>query len=410
MNRGTLAVVFAASAACGSPTPAPDASGQDGSTSDSATEDSADARADSGMDATTEDASADSSSDARVDSGPPRLVGRTTITQRTDSCVTAPTDFGTYGSVTQYDRYEIDNPAWIGGTMPVPVEVLVPVGGAATHPVLFYSHAFGGSDWTRVRSWLEMLVSNDYVVVFTPYATTNATVCQRYDTLWTGHSLAVDTLAATAAMDTTRVGFIGHSFGAGATPWLATEAVSARRWGSSGIFLMPNAPWYSYRMDAARWATLPASARLHVMVFADDTTNDHRIAIDDQWTPFPRAKQWVELVSARNGTCTLTADHVVPATDSTLMDNVRLDALDFWGVWRHSHALAECVLRGRTQACSVIDGSNPAAQTTMGSWRSDSTAVAPAQRSDMPVPAMPPSAYMFPVARRTLFPCDGRGG
>lgn len=396
---------IAVSAACSGPSPAPDGGNADVLAPDSATQDSA-----AMGDGSVIDAGADADSSAAGDAGAPRLAERATIARRMDMCVTAPTDFGTYGGVTQYDRYELDNPGWIGGTTALPVQVLAPVGGAATHPVIFYSHAFGGNDWTRTRSWLEMLVSNDYVVVFTPYATTDATVCQRYDTLWAGHSTAVDALATVAAMDTTRVAFIGHSFGGGATPWLATEAVRARGWGSNGVFLMPNAPWYSYRMDASRWAMLPASARLHVMVFADDTTNDHRIAIDDQWTPFPHAKQWVELVSASNGACTMTADHIVPATDSTAMDSVRLNALDYWGTWRHSHALAECVLRGTARACSVIDGSDPVAQTNMGAWRSDAGPVPTARRSDMPAAAMPSSAYMFAVTRRALFPCDGRGG
>lgn len=399
-------MVFCVTAACGGPAASPDAA-QDGALAmDAAVEPEASVERDAASDGASDGSSSDGAS---VDAGALEPVERSTIARRTDSCVGLPTEFGAYGAITQYDRYQFANPAWVGPS-PTAVQVFAPVGGAATRPVLFYSHAFGGSDWTRVRSLIEFLVSNDYAVVFAPYATVGATVCQRYDTLWGGHSMAVDRLGARVGMDTTRVGFIGHSFGGGASPWLATEAVRARGWGSNGVFLMPNAPWYSFRMDAARWATLPASARLHVMVFTDDTTNDHRIAIEDQWTPFAGAKQWISLVSDRNGACMLSADHVVPATDSDRMDSVRFDALDTWGVWRHAHAVADCALRGRGAACALIDGSNPLAQTAMGTWTSNGAPVARAQRSDAPSAPREPSAYMFPVTQRSMYPCDGRGG
>lgn len=103
------------------------------------------------------------------------------------------------------------------------------------------------------------------------------------------------------------------------------------------------------------------------MVFGDDSTNDPRIAIEDQWAPFAGAKQWISLVSDRNGACVLTADHLVPATDSNL-----------------------------------IDGSNPLAQTAMGTWTSNGAPVARAQRSEMPSAPRDSSAYMFPVTQRTM--------
>lgn len=396
------AIAASSLVACGGPTPTAD-TGADAGALDAALDGESDASvsADSALDTANDGSTA-------ADAAPLAPAERATIVRKSDTCVSAPTDFGTYGAVTQYDRFEIANPAWVGGA-PIAVQAFVPVGGAATHPVLFYAHPFGGNDWTRMRSMFEFWVSQDYVVVYAPYATSGASVCERYDTLWGGFSRAVDLLSARAGMDTTRVGFIGHSFGGGAVPWLATEAVRARGWGASGIFMMPNAPWYSYRMDAARWSALPASARLHVMVFDEDDLNDHRIAIEDQWTPFPRAKQWINLRSAMNGSCSQLADHLVPTTDSTLMDSVRLNGLDYWGVWRHSHALASCVLRADASACAVIDGSNAALQTTMGTWRSDNTAVTAAQRSDAPSAPRPSSAYMFGVNRRALFPCEGRG-
>lgn len=330
----------------------------------------------------------------------PAPIERNTITRFVDPCVSEPTEFGRYGAVTGYDRYEVANPAWPTPT-PIAVSVLVPVGGASTHPVIFYGHAFGGSDWTRVQGLLEFMVSHDYIVVFTPYPTLGATVCERYDTLSGGIAAAVAQLGAGTGMDLTRVGYVGHSFGGGASPRLAREGLGTAGWGSNGAFIMPNAPWYTYRMTEADWAAIPEHTRLLLMVFRDDDTNDHRIAIQDIWSPYPNAnREYLMLNSGTNGSCTQPADHVVPSTATAV------NGLDTWGMWRHFEALAACTLRGNPGACNIIDGSAPLREQAMGTWLSDGSPVPLATRSDVPAPVAAESTYMFNLAGR--LGCDGR--
>lgn len=349
------------------------------------------------------------SSDAALegDAGSLRAIEHATITPFVDDCVAAPTGLGSYGSVTAYDRYELANPSWVG-TEPLPVQVLVPTSSAATRPVIFYGHPFGGSDWTRVRATLEHLVSQDLVVVFVPYTTTESTVCERYDTLWGGMTTAVEALGALAHMDTSRFGVIGHSFGGGAAPWLAHEAVVEEGWGASGAFVFAMAPWFTHRMETSDWSELPSSMRHLLMVFGDDTTNDHRIAIADQWDPWPGLREYVRLDSTTHGACTHLANHVTPATGGESRETVVLDGLDTWGVWRRADALVACTLRGDASACPLVSGG--AGATDMGTWIDDGTPVPPAVVSDPPMPVAPASDYTFTLARRGLFPCSGRGG
>jgi hypothetical protein len=151
--------------------------------------------------------------DGGVDAGQPPDAGllpveTVTIQRFTDPCLSVPPDFGTSGPVTRYDRYEVPNPEWVVAG-PLPVQVLVPSGGAASHPVILYAHPFGGSDWEGARAQLEFMVSQDYVVVFAPYPTATDTVCGRADTLWGGLKTAVERLAAVTGMDTTRIGVSG---------------------------------------------------------------------------------------------------------------------------------------------------------------------------------------------------------
>lgn len=305
-----------------------------------------------------------------------------TRTPLVDDCASMPTDYGTYGPVTEYDRYEFTNPAWLDGP---PVVVFSPTSAATERPVLFYSHAFGGTDWSRMLGFFEMLISHDYVVVFVPYPTTGPTICGRYDILETGFAEAVRLHRADARMDTTRVGYIGHSFGGGASSRMAHLGIVTNGYGSAGSFVFSSAPWYVYRMDDAAWDALSSRTRLFVIVYEDDTVNDHRMAIDDLFTPFRGTKDYLRLRSATHGSCALEAGHGTPPTYEGV------DALDSWGIWRHAHALAECTLRADAGACAVLD------DTTMGTWLDDGTPVEEAVHALSPTPSLPSSEYTFPI-------------
>jgi hypothetical protein len=161
-------------------------------------------------------------------------------------------------------------------------------------------------------------------------------------------------------------------------------------WGSNGLFVLAMAPWYTYRMEAAQWAELPSTARLLMLNFHDDTINDHRIGIADQWTPWRGPREYLLLNAGTKGTCQLPADHGVPATRT-------LNGLDVWGVWRHEQALAACVLRGQPLACEVVDG-NTDTETMMGNWLADATPFPLAEATDAPVPSNPESTYTFKVS------------
>lgn len=351
-------------------------------------------------------AAQDASPDAVTDASGLAPVESRAIQALTTACVNAPTDYGPYGAIASYDRYELVNPAWAGSATPMPVQIFVPKGGASTHPVIFFSHPYGGNDYRRMLGLIEAMVSHDDIVVFTPYATLQTSVCGRYDTLWGGFQTAIDVLGAHVGADTTRVGFFGHSFGGGATPWIAHQAIKVRGWGSAGSFLFASAPWYVYRMAAADWNDFPAGSRLTAMVYADDPVNDHRMAIDEVWGPFPRSKGYVRLVSANHGACKLVADHGSPQC-AAQYDT--FDALDSWGVWRHFAAIEACTLRGDATACTIADGTS-AATTAMGTWTSDGTAVPPAERPSSPTPSKASSAYTFPIDKESQYPCSGAKG
>jgi surfactin synthase thioesterase subunit len=284
---------------------------------------------------------------------------------------------GDYGGAGQFavSRQTIANPE---PNTPAPVSVYLPSNATAQNrvPVVFFAHGFGGTEFLYYDALLQQLASNGYAVVFAPY-TSSILVNHptRYQQMWAGFQIAVQQFGD--VFDTTRVGFAGHSYGAGALPELARRGVAAG-WGSNGLFLFSMAPWYSF---GANYEQIPASAKLIVQVYWDDGTNQHLIAQNDIWNRLPQIteKKW-QVIRAAQTTCELTAGHNVPVTINAGADGTT-NALDYWGVWRKLHALSAYTFTGNSTAKTVAFD-----ETHMGRWRLYALRpITPLETSDAPI-------------------------
>ncbi len=196
-----------------------------------------------------------------------------------------------------------------------PVQVFLPAGAPGKRPVIFFAHGYGPGLWQVYGDLITHLVSIGYAVVYAPYPTTGATTPQRYEALWAGFLAAAQ---ANGALDLTRVGFVGHSFGGGAVPYLAYRGLVEQGWGRSGAFMMLLAPWYSYETPDALLQALPASLIRGEQIYDQDSTNDHRMAIDlDQHLPVG-TYFLLGHSSTLNG-CTMIADHSTPGRNPSLL-------------------------------------------------------------------------------------------
>ncbi|MBZ0154587.1 MAG: hypothetical protein K8I29_00040 [Alphaproteobacteria bacterium] len=244
-----------------------------------------------------------------------------------DEPVTISADYGEDGSYTTvYEQFE--NPLWSGGK---PVTVFFPQERTDPAPVMFFSHGLGGYNWTGYRTLITHLVSKGFLVVFSPYPNSYGTPLDNYDTMWNGFEMATQKYAS--RMDLQKVGFLGHSYGAGAVPAMARRALE-KGWGKQGAFMFPMAPWYVYDMTDAQMSSFPAYMKMIVQVYEEDTINDHRMAIDifNSTTSIPMTeKAYYNVVPGTVG----PADHTVPS-DREVNDLDRLairkplDALIDW--------------------------------------------------------------------------------
>ncbi|MBD3322800.1 MAG: hypothetical protein GF350_17000 [Chitinivibrionales bacterium] len=203
-------------------------------------------------------------------------------------------------------------------------------------PVIFFCHGIGATDPRTYRSLIRHIAGTGMCLIYAQYPRAKASYNPEvtYRTLWAGFTAATEHFSA--RIDTSKIGFLGHSYGGGAVPSLAHKAFTEKKWGQDGAFLFITAPWYSYALTPKKLHGFPSHVKLVMQVYANDEINDHRMAKDiyENITIPYSEKAYIILHSDSSTACTLSADHSTPT------DN-RIDLLDSYGIYRVFDALAD---------------------------------------------------------------------
>jgi hypothetical protein len=279
------------------------------------------------------------------------------------------------------------------------VYVFHPANISSPAPVIFFSHAYGATSPKYYAKLIDHIVSRGYVVVYSPYKTLRSSNSQRYALLWSGFAAASAKYGK--FMDLTKVGFVGHSFGGGATPAMAYKGLVEKRWGSRAAFIYIMAPWYSFEIRQQQMKRFPKQTNLLVQVYQDDNINDHRMAIDLFKTISVPQKAYMMLQSASSQNCQLPADHFVPLTSG---NNGRVNGLDYFGVYRVFDALADYSFNGNQNAKQVVFGNssdNTVQQATVNS--TDGKIVMRLTYSKNPQPIKSEEYYKFPQNQKSRY-------
>lgn len=128
----------------------------------------------------------------------------------------------------------------------------------------------GGEESSYNIGLYEFIAKKGYIVVFAPYPTTGVTIDSRYNTLWQSFKKAVTDYPS--VIDTRKVGFMGHSFGGGASFSLAYRAFTTEGWGQDSRFIFSMAQWYSCQISPDELQSFPANTKLISQVYDDDVT------------------------------------------------------------------------------------------------------------------------------------------
>jgi hypothetical protein len=256
-------------------------------------------------------------------------------------------------------------------------------------PTIFYSHGYGGNNPVNITAMLEFVAKKGYAIVFVPYQTLVTSVEENYDNLLNGFRKAARDYPG--IIDTTKVGFMGHSFGGGACIANAYKCFTQNNWGSQGRFVYPLAPWYAYNISQTELENFPADTKLLMEVFNEDDLNDHRLAIDifNNINIPVGEKDYVLMRSDTINGYIYAADHSVPSS------TVAFNALDYYGYFRFIDALSDYTFNGNLAGKQTALGNGSAAQTTMpGSLK-------PLQVQDYPLVVLPQTMYSFPCSVAT---------
>jgi len=287
--------------------------------------------------------------------------------------------------------YGSDGPHPVGVlTMPNPhfagtnIQVYYPSDITTNVPALFYSHGYGGNNSANISGLLNFVAMKGYAIVFVPYQTLGVTVPDRYTNLQDGFTQAARTY--TNVIDTTRTGFMGHSFGGGASFGLSDYFFSTLHWGQNGRFIYAMAQWYSYNITQNDLLNFPANTQLLTEVFDNDSTNDHRMAVDIFNTiSIPASeKNFIRLKGDTLNGYAYIANHNVPNT------TIALDAYDYYGIYRLLDALCDYSFHGSLAGKNVALGNGSPAQVTMPGG------LKPLDWMNPPVALYPQSQYQFP--------------
>lgn len=294
-----------------------------------------------------------------------------------------------YGATGPYSvtTEELPNPRW----RRYPITVFFPTGAKEKRPVIFFSHGFGQPGWAESYPGLiKNLVSQGYILVYSPYKTLarggdNQEV--RYDMLWGGFEDAVAKFGS--SMDLSQVGFVGHSFGGGATPAMAHKGIVENGWGKNGAFMFIMAPWFSYNITQEQLNQFPRHTNLVIQVYSDDKINDHRMAIDlfDSFGIPEEHKDFVEIQSDHARGCDFVADHATPALENE-------SVLKFYGIYRIVDALADYSFKGTPEGKAIALGHGSKQQTDMGKWP-DGAPFRALIEAMKPAPKRPEDSFKF---------------
>ena len=296
--------------------------------------------------------------------------------------------FGAHGKYAmKWDS--IPHPAWKHRF----VSVFYPESISFPRPVVFFCHGYSKSNPLNYMPLIMHIVSNGFVVVFSPYQNIafDPKGVKKYATMVAGFDAAVAKFPD--KIDTSRIAYVGHSYGAGAIPAVALDGIVNRKWGENGAFLFLMAPFYSYEMDEIKLKLFPKSVNMVVEVYDQDRFLDHRMAITlfNQIGIPKENKNFLFFYSDSCNNIVLRADHNTPKGpfDRKSED----DAMDYYGINRIFDALCAATFDKDSLGREIALGVGPMTRN-MGKW-ANGRPVTPLYATKDPVPGHPQDYFTF---------------
>ena len=195
-----------------------------------------------------------------------------------DDAIPQPLSGGIYGAMGEHSvrKISVASP-WpnYAGNDDLKVDLYIPADMTGKRPTVFFIAGWHMYHSESYYSLLYFIASQGYNCVYIPYVHPDPT--NNPDLLLTILDSVVQQFAP--MIDTTRVGYAGHSEGAGFIFYLAKDRP---QWGTNGRFLFSMAAWWGFNLPATGDVDYPAGTNMIIQMGnpALDTETDPRQNID----------------------------------------------------------------------------------------------------------------------------------
>jgi len=203
-------------------------------------------------------------------------------------------------------------------------------------PTIFFCPGIGENNPQTYQNIIDYVLAQQVNLCYLSYGALSPGAFPRltYNSFWRGICAAQNKWRN--YLDSTKIGFVGHSYGGGMTSYVAWRAVKKKSWGTNGIFIYAMAPWYCHKMSALRWNDFPPHTILVTQVFENDRINDFRIA-EDIFNSIKISNERKCFITVMNGSHQgkdLLVDHSLPCrknqSKSNIIVNPVIDSLIFY--------------------------------------------------------------------------------
>jgi hypothetical protein len=267
----------------------------------------------------------------------------------------------------------------------------------APFPVIILLHGYSGPNYFLFEPLINHIVSRGTAILFPPYpqlplVSNEKEVVEKQNIIKagieTGFSLFQNRI------NRSQVGFMGQSFGGGQIPHLAYWLFVEKQWGDQSGFMFLTAPWYTLGIDSLQLTSFPGQLKLIVVVFDDDKTNDHQIAIDffKSVNIEDSEKDYVIMYSDSSNGYKMNANHFVPYGCYSPYGEENL--LDYFGIYKLTDAMIDYSFNNNGQGKKVALGNGSPEQIYMGDW-DDYKKVKELEVTDNPLPVYSEFSYFF---------------
>lgn len=251
-----------------------------------------------------------------------------------------------------------------------PIHIFLPQKKETPSPLLFLFPRSGSNGPEEYKELITFITGQGVVVIFPPsYRSLDLKKSDIDDYNDLSSLLPPLIKSIRTQVDTSRIAFVGHGFGAGIIPALVHDMHRNLKWGENGILMDLLSPGYFSAIGVRELQNFPPQSHLIITSFEEDNINDPVIGKElfERISLPTSQKEWYFIPDARNGQCKMIANFMLPlGVDGA---GGEMNSLDYYGLQAPLAAALAGVFKKDSTAYSFAFGDGTQRPLSMGTWK-----------------------------------------